>query len=205
MTEWLTEARTRIEADPAAIDPVFPAVSREVGRDPVRPDTDPDGVVHGGVDDDARAGLVALAVAGGDDAQAAALLRRLYRYGDDGERRGVLRGLGRLDDPGPATVEAGLELVADALRTNDTRLVATAMGDFAATHLDQHAWRHGVLKLVFMGVSLDAVSDLEHRRDDEVARMATDFAAERRAAGRTVPADIDRLTAPLRTTTEGSR
>ncbi|MGN6240671.1 MAG: EboA domain-containing protein, partial [Cellulosimicrobium cellulans] len=60
-------------------------------------------------------------------------------------------------------------------------------------HLDQHAWRHALLKLVFIGVSLDAVARLDDRADDELARMARDFAAERRAAGRVVPDDVARL------------
>ncbi len=87
----------------------------------------------------------------------------------------------------------GRDLAADALRTNDQSLVAAAVGPFAAAHLDPHAWRHAVLKLVFMGVSLDAVAGLDDRADDELARMARDFAAERRAAGRVVPDDVARL------------
>jgi hypothetical protein len=43
-------------------------------------------------------------------------------------------------------------------------------------------------------VSLTAASGLAARADDELARMARDFAAERRAAGRPVPTDLDRLT-----------
>ncbi|PUB24301.1 hypothetical protein C8K30_10947 [Promicromonospora sp. AC04] len=91
-------------------------------------------------------------------------------------------------------VTTGIELAADALRANDPSLVAAAVGPFGSRHLDQHTWRHAVLKLVFQGVSLDAVSGLDARADDELARMARDFAAERRAAGRAVPTDLDRLT-----------
>ena len=43
-------------------------------------------------------------------------------------------------------------------------------------------------------MSLEAVSGLAARADDELDRMARDFAAERRAAGRPVPTDLDRLT-----------
>jgi hypothetical protein len=68
------------------------------------------------------------------------------------------------------------------------------VGPFGSRYLDQHTWRHAVLKLVFQGVSLDAASGLETRADDELDRMARDFAAERRAAGRPVPTDLDRLT-----------
>jgi hypothetical protein len=64
------------------------------------------------------------------------------------------------------------------------------MGRFAEEHLDAHAWRHGVLKLVFCGIPLAAVSGLERRSDPELAAMAGRFADERRAAGRTVPDDL---------------
>jgi hypothetical protein len=102
----------------------------------------------------------------------------------------VLAGLNALGDPGPATTLAGLELTADALRANDTRLVAAAMGSFARRHLDAHAWRHGVLKLVFLGVPLAAVAGLEERSDAELRAMAGRFADERRAAGRPLPDDL---------------
>jgi hypothetical protein len=75
------------------------------------------------------------------------------------------------------------------LRTNDIRLVAAALGPFAGEHLDQHSWRHGVLKCLFVGVPLAAVADTDRRSDAELLRMVADYADERRAAGREVPAD----------------
>jgi hypothetical protein len=126
-------------------------------------------------------------------------LATLYHRGDAAERRGVLRGLDALAERGevpPDVAATGVELADDALRANDQALVAAAAGPFGARYLDQHAWRHAVLKLVFMGVSLDAVAGLETRADGELARMAADFAAERRAAGRPVPPDVERLVPP---------
>ncbi|RDG37462.1 sugar phosphate isomerase [Streptomyces corynorhini] len=114
-------------------------------------------------------------------------LTRLYRRGTATERLAVLTALpDRV--PGPEA----LPLTEDALRTNDTRLVAAAVGPYAAAHLDAHAWRHAVLKCLFTGVPLGAVADLERRAhgDAELARMLADFAAERTAAGRPVPADL---------------
>ncbi|EGX59408.1 hypothetical protein SZN_12953 [Streptomyces zinciresistens K42] len=117
-------------------------------------------------------------------------LARVYHQGTAAERRAVLYVLPHLD-PGPQA----LPLVEDALRTNDTRLLAAAVGSYAARHLDAHQWRHAVLKCLFTGVSVDAVADLERRaRDDaELARMLRDHAAERTAAGRPVPADLHRV------------
>lgn len=119
-------------------------------------------------------------------------LTRVYRQGTAAERRAVLHAVPHLV-PGPDA----LPLVEDALRTNDTRLVAAAVGPYAARHLDAHNWRHAVLKCLFTGVPVDAVADL-HRRaraDTELARMLDDYAAERTAAGRPVPEDLHRVLA----------
>lgn len=117
-------------------------------------------------------------------------LTRLYQQGSAAERRAVLQALSSLVD-GPHA----LHLVDDALRTNDTRLVSAAVGPYAAAHLDPHAWRHAVLKCLFTGVPLDEVAGLERRApgDLELARMLTAYAAERTAAGRDIPHDLDRV------------
>ncbi|MFD6067915.1 EboA domain-containing protein [Amycolatopsis lurida] len=185
---WSAKAERRIREKPSVIGSLFPAVGREVGREALRPDTDPQGLVHGTVDDRERVRLVAVLADVLDDAALATELRDLYRFGDDAERRGVLRALNALESPGAEVTDAGIRLVEDALRANDIRLVAAAMGAFAR-FLDDHTWRHGVLKCVFVGVPLAAVADLTARADDELRRMLADFADERRAAGRDVPAD----------------
>ncbi|MFC5379945.1 EboA domain-containing protein [Aquipuribacter nitratireducens] len=174
----------------AADDPVraltsrFPGVARAVGRAPLAPpppgDLEPVLALHGGVDDLARAVLVR------DVAPAGPALRELYDLGDAAERRGVLRGLAAL--PGLGGPD-GADLVADALRTNDVRLVAASVGPCAA-HLDAVQWRQAVLKCLFVGVPLEHVADLERRRDDALAAMAARYVAERVAAGRPVPVDV---------------
>ncbi|MGQ4488834.1 EboA domain-containing protein [Streptomyces sp. SAS_281] len=123
-------------------------------------------------------------------------LTRLYEQGTAAERRAVLLALPALD-PGPAA----LPLVEDALRTNDTTLVTAAVGPYAGAHLGPHDWRHAVLKCLFTGVPVEAVDGLARRSrgDAELARMLGDFASERIAAGRPVPAGLHHvlaLTAP---------
>ncbi|MFE6666143.1 EboA domain-containing protein [Streptomyces sp. NPDC057697] len=117
-------------------------------------------------------------------------LTRLYEQGTAAERRAVLLTLHRLE-PGPTA----LPLVEDALRTNDTRLIAAAVGPYAGAHLAPHHWRHAVLKCFFTEVPVAAVDGLARRArgDAELARMLGDFAAERIAAGRSVPADLTRV------------
>ncbi|MBB5906360.1 hypothetical protein BKA25_000676 [Actinoalloteichus hymeniacidonis] len=193
--QWEDEAAQRISDDPTAIRTLFPAVGRKVGRAPLDPDNDPQGLILGTEDDRVRVMLLGVFASVCLPARIAAEIADLYRYGDDAERRGVLRGLDVVtatQEPGAEAerlVDAALTLVRDALRANDVRLVAAAMGPFAAHNLEAHGWRHGVLKCLFTGVPLAAVVDLDERVDDELLRMIEDYATERRAAGREVPPD----------------
>lgn len=191
---WLSESTTAIAADPARLTRIFALAGRRVGRKPLRPDSDPTGVLFGTVSDHARGELIGRLGGLLPAEELADVLVSLYNGGDSAERRGVLRGLGALAIASPSlpsvVVRAGVRLTQEALRTNESSLVAAAAGPFAAAHLDQHSWRHAVLKLVFMDISLRAVTDLHERADAELARMATDFAAERTAAGRPIPDDV---------------
>jgi hypothetical protein len=187
--EWFAAARKRVAAEPGAIAGLFPAVGRRCGREPL---PEPAGWT---VDDAARALLLtALPLRG---AALAAEVGQLYRYGDAAEKRAVLRALPLLD-----IGDGGVDLLHDAIRTNDPRLVAAALGPYAR-HLDDAMWRQAVLKCVFMGVPLSVVHGLAERADAELATMLAGLAEERRAAGRTMPADATALLDKL-IPTEGS-
>ncbi|TDC60793.1 sugar phosphate isomerase [Micromonospora sp. KC207] len=180
--EWLDAAIERVAGEPATIPRWFAAAARRCGRDPL-PDA------PGWTADEAARALL-LAALPADHAGHAA---DVYRHGDAAEKRAVLRALPLLP-----VGAAGVPLLHDAIRTNDTRLLAAALGPYAR-HLDPAAWRQAVLKCVFVGVPLAVVHDLDARADVELAAMLAALAAERRAAGRDVPADaaalLDRLTA----------
>ncbi|MEY7972887.1 EboA domain-containing protein [Saccharomonospora xinjiangensis] len=192
--DWVVDAESAIRAEPERIRVLFPSAGRRVGRAALRPDVDPEGLVHGTADDRARGRLLAALASALDTDALVKEVEELYRYGDGAERRGVLRNLHVLPDE-PRVVEAGQRMVADALRANDTGLVAAALGEFAAEHLDDHGWRHGVLKCLFTGVPTAAVAGLDRRGDAELLRMVADYVAERKAAGRTVPADAEAILA----------
>jgi L-ribulose-5-phosphate 3-epimerase len=168
---WLVAAERSVRSEPDSIRVLFPAAGRKVGRE---------------VDDRARTRLLVAYAAAVEADELGRELTALYRHGDDGERRGVLHALSEV---GALAPQAGVEIVKDALRANDTSLVAAALGPFAADHLDQHAWRHGVLKCLFTSIPLAAVAGLDRRVDGELLRMVGAFAEERRAAGRAVPDD----------------
>ncbi|MEU6040170.1 EboA domain-containing protein [Actinomadura sp. NPDC047616] len=183
---WLAGARERIGADAGAAAVLLPAAGRRCGRGPLPSrGTTPE---PPSVDDAARVVMLLELPCTGD--ALAARLDDLYRHGDAHERRAVLRSLDAL---GAEVGEAALPLLHDALRTNDTRLVAAALGPYAAERLPAPAWRQAVLKCVFIGVPLSVVAGLDDRADAELTRMMTDYARERTAAGRDVPADVARF------------
>ncbi|MEU5881430.1 EboA domain-containing protein [Spirillospora sp. NPDC047279] len=185
---WLHESCALVARDPDVLARRFPAAGRRCGRGPLgSPVPALDGWT---VDDAVRAVLLGALPADGADLAAEA--GGVYHHGDAAEKRGVLRALDVLGT-GPDAVP----LVRDALRSNDTRLIAAALGAFAAEHLDGDAWRHGVLKCVFLGMPLATVAGLDLRADAELNRMLRDLARERMAAGRPVPDDVRLVLARL--------
>jgi hypothetical protein len=172
-SSWLREALARVAVEPAAIARYFPAAGRHCGRTalPSVP----------GWTADAAARALLLATLPAD--RVAGTAAELYRHGDAAEKLAVLQAMPLLP-----LGDAGVPLLHDALRTNDTRLVAAALGPYAE-RLDDAAWRQGVLKCLFMGVPLARVHALTERADGELATMIDTFAQERRAAGRDVPSD----------------
>ncbi len=164
-------------ADPAKLDRIFPAAARRTARGPM-----PGKEVL--IQDAVRVELVVAAATSTGPDELLTILEGVYRYGDSDEKRAVLHAL---HGAGPEL--DGNELVRDALRTNDTRLVAAAMGAHAS-RLDDDAWRQGVLKCLFTGVPVAAVAGLADRADAELGAMARRYQREREAAGRDVPADV---------------
>jgi hypothetical protein len=177
--DWLDDALARVRTDPDAAGPLFARAERKLGREPL---------AEGGAWTAGRAGRVLLLAELADPQR----IVTLYQQGDAAERLAVLAALPLLD-----IGDAGVPLLHDALRTNDTRLVAAALGPYAA-HLDAATWRQGVVKCVFMGVPLSAVDRLDDRADQELAAMLGALATERAAAGRRMPDDalalLNRLT-----------
>ncbi|MFC7532971.1 EboA domain-containing protein [Actinoplanes sp. GCM10030250] len=157
----------RVTENPEAAATLFPAAGRRYGREPLA----------GGWTTDEAARALLLSVLPPEH------ISEIYRYGDAAEKLAVLKALPLLP-----IGDHAVPLLEDALRTNDTRLVSAAVGPYAE-HLGQQAWRHAVLKCVFMGVPLTRVHRLTERADPELAAMLRAFADERRAAGRDMPAD----------------
>jgi hypothetical protein len=177
---WLDAAVAEVERDPAAVRSRFPMAGRKVGRGPLDPEDDPADVHAWTVDDAARTLLLA---ALGDRVEEE--LRDLYRYGDAAERRGVLRALPHL----PLEADA-LDLVDDAVRTNDTRLIAAALGPYATEHLPDAAYDQALLKCVFGGIPITPLDGVPERVTPNGARMLAALVHERVAAGRDVAPEV---------------
>lgn len=178
--DWLAAAVARVRERPGAIDTVFPAAARSCGRTPL-----PGG---GTVDEQARLRLLRALPAD----RFAERVTALYRYGDAAEKRAVLRALPALED---RLGDAGVDLVLDALRGNDTRLISAALNTYAARRLGDRDYRHAVLKALFTGLEPGPDLGLAQRYDADLARMVSDFARERVAAGRDAPDAAIRLLA----------
>jgi hypothetical protein len=110
-----------------------------------------------------------------------------FQYGDAAEQTSWCRAVSLLPQP-----EQFLSHVIDACRTNILPLFESIACEnpYAAAFFPEGNFNQVVLKAMFNGIALTRIVGLASRRNSELSRMATDYAAERTAAGRAVPADI---------------
>jgi hypothetical protein len=116
-----------------------------------------------------------------------------YERGDAREQQSWLRALPLLPD-----AERFVSLAIDACRTNILpQFEAIACENpYPARVFPELNFNQMVLKAMFNGVALSRIVGLQTRLNPELTRMALDYAAERRAAGRTVPADLSLALTP---------
>lgn len=110
-----------------------------------------------------------------------------FEQGDASEQASWCRAVSLLPQP-----EQYLRQVIDACRTNILPLFESIACDnpYPQAFFPERNFNQVVLKAMFNGIALARIMGLNARRNAELARMATDYAAERTAAGRSVPADI---------------
>lgn len=134
-----------------------------------------------------------LARAGAPDDEA--LVRELFYKGEAREKQAVLRALPLL--PAPARfVEIGVEAVRSSVQPIFEAIACE--NPYPADHFSGSAFNQLVLKALFNATSVARIAGLARRAGEELARMAEGYGSERRAAGRTVPEDIARITALAR-------
>lgn len=175
----------------------FTAAARRVGRAVPAPSAEALARLRAGgvtwsvesweLDDLTRAALLLRAAAALSPGAFEALVEETYRHGDSRERQAVLRTLALLPAP-----ERFLPLAIEACRTSIQPLfeAIACENPYPAAHFPEPNFNQMVLKALFTGVALRRIRGLGDRITPELARMAADYASERRAAGRSVPADI---------------
>lgn len=118
------------------------------------------------------------------------LVRGLLLRGSADEQQVVLRVLPLLPAPKRFT-----DIAIDICRTNviDVFRAIACDNPFPRDYFPQASFNQMVLKAIFLGLPVEPILGLASRQNDELRRMARDFAAERSAAGRSVPSDLQRL------------
>ncbi|MBS0365165.1 MAG: EboA domain-containing protein [Proteobacteria bacterium] len=180
-------------ATPGQLRAAFTGLGRRAGRELLGPQAAAlaaQGITGAARWDRATLGRVALLIAWlptqPQDRQVDAV-RELYLRGDYREQVAVLASLACLPDPARF-----VPLAAEASRTNVTDVFAAIACEnaFPALHLPDLNFNQLVLKALFVGLDTHRIVGLPARVTARLHRMVGDFADERRAAGRSVPADI---------------
>jgi hypothetical protein len=140
-----------------------------------------------GLDEAGRAALLLKRLGVADREDRTALANEVFYRGEVRERQALLRILAYLPDPGRL-----IDIAREACRTSVDSLFRAIACDnpYPAEHFDDEGFNQMVLKAVFVGAPVSRIVGLVRRATPEMRRMAEDYAAERRAAGRVVPEDV---------------
>lgn len=140
-----------------------------------------------------RAGLLALVMNGLARDARVKLAHGVFKTGDNDERAALLQALSILPEP-----EAFVELAIDACRSHVQGVfeAIACENPYPMRYFPDHNFNQMVLKSFFTGVAVKRIEGLAARRSPELVRMAEAYASERRAAGRSVPADLRLVTDP---------
>lgn len=176
----LPEARTWLHSvaldNKVALLAAYSGAARKVGKTPVSVGE------RGswGMDEVARAALLV-------NAYPRIVPDELWARGDNRERQAVLKALPLLPEP-----ERFAAIAIEACRSNVLTIfeAIACENPYPARYFPELHFNQMALKAAFNGVALARIVGLRERLNPELARMASDFAAERRAAGRSVPADL---------------
>ena len=133
--------------------------------------------------DDAARVLLLLSTYRGDDPAFAERTDRLCTTAEITEHVSILRGFAVF--PAPLLL---LERAREGVRSSMQPVfeAIACLNPYPLNYFEQGAWNQMVVKCVFVGASIDAISGLQERRNAELVQMLADLVAERRAAGRAV-------------------
>ena len=118
-------------------------------------------------------------------------LYKLYDAGDTESKVACLRALNFIE----GVVADGLEIIHDAGRTYLSELMEAGWchHPFSSQQLTTEEFRKAVMKALFCNVSIEGFMGIDRIADQELSRRLSEFANEREAADRTVPAAVWRV------------
>lgn len=194
---WLSEARDALAEDAAEAHwlRAFSLVPRRLGKAPLIPDAGEVAaaqalrpgwdVTRWSVEQAGR--IVILLAPDWDGKRLTAALGHIRAAADLGEAVALALALPLLPDP-PRHLDWALEAVRSSILPL-FEAVAHA-NPYPVEQFDERAWNHMILKALFIGSPLAPIQGFARRHNPTLVRMADDFARERTAAGRPLPADI---------------
>ena len=181
----------------------YAAASRHAGRAELKLDADelerirafdPDfSLAHWTTDDAARAALLLTAAKLSSHFQDVAIA--CYEQGDARAQQSWLRALPAMPQP-----ERFLSTALDAGRSTNLELfeAIACENPYPARYFPDRSFNQLVMKALSSGIALSRITGLVGRVNHDLSRMAGDYAAERKAAGRSAPPDVALVLTPAK-------
>jgi hypothetical protein len=140
--------------------------------------------------DDAARVVLVLATWRGDGEAFAATVNALCATAEIGEHVSYLRGFAVFPAGGPLCGRAREGVRSSAAPVFEA---IACRNPYPRDWFDQATFNQMVVKCVFVGAPIGTIVGLRERRNGELVRMLSDFIAERRAAGRSLPEEVHRF------------
>ncbi|MER2999308.1 EboA domain-containing protein [Pontibacter populi] len=203
-TQWLTEKQKQVQSSQTGKEIYLPfsAAPRYVGKAPLNPTSEEldqanqlrQGFKPDNWTTDQLARTILLLGLSGDDADNySKTILKLFGTADMGELVALYAALPLLPHPDKFVHQA-----TEGIRTNMGNVYEAIALDnpYPFKNFSEAAWNQMVLKTIFTGKSLNRIYGLDERTNPDLARMLSDYAHERWAAGRTVTPELWRPIGP---------
>lgn len=200
-TAYLRQQIDAFHANPqtGAFYRVFTALPRFVGRQPVAVPADmafalerlrPGFTIHNWTLDRLARVWWLLQLPADDEETYVKTIKQLFQSGELNELVALYSALPLLAFPEALRFQA-----TEGIRNNiaDVQSAIMLHNPYPADYFDEAAWNQMILKAFFTDKDVTQIIGLDERKNARLAQTLADYAAERRAAGRSLPPNIDRL------------
>lgn len=192
---WLEGILLTSRGNGIALQVAFVAATRHIKKTPIALDpfkekssTEKQGFsIEGWTADQLARTFILLHLPAEDEEKYVNLLNTLFETAEMNELAILCSSLSLFNYPGrwlshaKDAVRSNMGVVFDAIAFNNP---------YAAEHFDEESWNQMVLKSIFNGKSIRKITGLKARANTELARMVSDLAHERWAAGRSLSAEV---------------